>query len=462
MAAQPRVRKNIDSLTPQELADYEHAISKLLEISTNDPQSIDGYTYFEQLHDGDLGPCEHKNDTFMPWHRAHLFLFEEALRRSDPPRTEAVTVPYWDWSALPSGERYPKAFENESSVLFDEFRNDTPICRTDGAGACDSLPFPRAELEARVLNVARWSTPEPLQSRLSFGGHQGGEQDCSSQFGRGFGALEQPAHNTMHDSYIGGKMADPSSAALDPIFFSFHCYLDLLWAQWQEGHTTDRDLEARLCGLFKDREHRPENRFRVKDLLDTKTQLGYVYDFTPGELAPARRAVAARPLFPAHPAFDFVVSARKQPELVRTLDVTIPAPGFEGAHLLLTGMNVTTPFSYSADIYLTPAGEELRFADREFRATHLADLLYFWRAHHGGNHGRTHDLTVDLGRALTSLAETRAGEQWRVSVALGVSETTPRPHHGDHEHDHARHAGVHHPVDPAGTMDFGDLTLNVY
>src|SRR5688572_20668049 len=90
--ATPRIRRNIDSLTPQELVDYEHAVSRLLAISQQDPDSIDGYTYFEQLHDGELGPCEHANDTFMPWHRAHLFLFEEALRRSDPPRTEKVTV----------------------------------------------------------------------------------------------------------------------------------------------------------------------------------------------------------------------------------------------------------------------------------------------------------------------------------------------------------------------------------
>jgi tyrosinase len=462
MATQPRVRKNIDSLTPQELADYEHAISKLLEISANDPESIDGYTYFEQLHDGDLGPCEHKNDTFMPWHRAHLFLFEEALRRSDPPRTGAVTVPYWDWSALPSGRRYPKAFENESSVLFHDFRKDTPICRTDSAGSCDSLPFPRTELEARVLSVARWSTPDHQQSHLTFGGHEGGEQDCSSQFGLGFGALEQPAHNTMHDGYIGGDMAQPPFAALDPIFFSFHCYLDLLWAQWQENFDTDTDLEARLCGLFKDREHRPENRFRVKDTLDTKTQLGYVYEYTPGEQAPARPAVAATALFPAHPAFDFVVSARKKPELVRTLDVTIPAPGFETAQLLLTGVNVMTPFSYSADIYLTPAGEELRLEDREFRATHLADLLYFWQAHHGGNDARTHDLTVDLGRALESLAETHQGEKWRVSVALAASETQPWPDHGHHEHGEVHAAPAPKAADLAETMDFGDLTLNVY
>jgi tyrosinase len=467
MAGQPRVRKNIDSLTPQELADYEHALSKLQEISSGNPQSIDGYTYFEQLHDGDLGPCEHKNDTFMPWHRAHLFLFEEALRRSDPPRTQNVTLPYWDWTALPSGGRYPKAFENRSSVLFHDFRNDTPICRTAGAAQCQSLPFPRAELEASVLNVGRWSTPDRQQSHLTFGGHQGGEQNCSSQFGLGFGALEQPAHNTMHDSYIGGDMANPSFAALDPIFFSFHCYIDLLWAQWQEHHTTDTDLEARLCGLFKDREHQPENRFRVKDLLDTKRQLGYVYEYTPGAAPPVRPGVAATPLFRTHPAFDFVVSARKPPELVRTLDVTIPAPGFQAARLLLTGVNVMTPFSYSADIYLTPAGEEPRFDDREFRATHLADLLYFWRAHHGGDGEHTHDLTVDLGRALEPLAETHQGEHWRVTVALGASDTKPPPHHGghghDHEHDHALAASArHHPTDVAKAMEFGDLKLDVY
>jgi tyrosinase len=461
MAAQPRVRKNIDSLTPQELADYEHGISKLLDISTNDPQSIDGYTYFEQLHDGELGPCEHGNDTFMPWHRAHLYLFEEALRRSDPPRTENVTLPYWDWSALPSGTRYPKAFETQRSVLFHELRKETPICRTDGASGCDTLPFPRTELETRVLSLARWSTPDPRQSHLAFGGHEGGEQDCSAQFGLGFGALEQPAHNTMHDGYIGGDMADPSFAALDPIFFSFHCYLDLLWARWQENFETDTDLEARLCGLFKDREHLPEHRFRVKDTLDTR-QLGYLYQDTPGEPAPARPAVAATPLFPAHPAFDFVVSASRKPDLVRTLDITIPQPGVDGAHLLLTGVKVTTPFSYSADVYLTPAGEELRLEDRDFRATHLADLLYFWQAHHGGHAGRTHDLTIDLGRALKALATTHAGEQWRVWVALGASETPRRPHHGEHEHPHANGAAAPQEVDLAAAMNFGDLTLDIY
>jgi len=464
MTGPPGIRRNIDSLSPEELADYEHALKKLQEISQNDPESIDGYTYFEQLHDGDKGPCEHANDTFLPWHRAHLFLFEEALRRSDAPRTANVTLPYWDWSALPSGKRYPKAFENSDSILFSAFRIDTEICRTTAAEQCERLPFPRKYLENEILNKASWSTSDAQQSRLSFGGYAGGQSDCSSPFGQGFGALEQPAHNTMHDEYVGGDMADPSAAALDPIFFSFHCYIDLLWSQWQGEFETDTDLDAQLCGLFKDREHLPENRFRVSDTLNPETQLGYVYEYVPGEAAPAPRDVQTEPLFATHPAIDFVASARKQPELVRTVDTTIPGPDFEGAQLLFTDVNVAAPFSYGADIYLTPADEELDPNDRGFRERYLADMLYFWKAHrhHGGHGGHTLDLTVDVGRALNSLAKTHAGEQWRLSVAL-TSSDSGRPPHRNGERDQAHFEAVApEAADRAETMDFGDLTLNVY
>ena len=56
-----------------------------------------------------------------------------------------------------------------------------------------------------------------------------------------------------------------------------------------------------------------------------------MYEYKPGPPPPTPPSDldAARP-FPAHPAFDFVVSARKAPEIVRALDVTIPAPGFSG------------------------------------------------------------------------------------------------------------------------------------
>ncbi len=465
--AQPRTRKNIDSLTPAELADYEHAFAKLKEISDADPGSIDGLQYFTDLHNTMLGPCEHANDTFLPWHRAHLFLFEEALRRSDPPRTSNVTLPYWDWSALPSGVRYPKAFEDEDSVLHHPFRNDDPVCRTTSAEDCTALPFPRAYLEQHVLSKAAWSTPEADHSSTTFGGHAGGQMDCQGQFGEGFGALEQPAHNTTHDGFVGGTMADPGSAAEDPIFFSFHCYIDLLWAQWQEQFRTDTDLDCRLCGLFTDREHAEEHRFRVRDTLDPETQLGYVYEYTPGEVAPTPPATDEA-LFPTHPALDVVPSARAEPALVRTLDFTVPRPGVEEAVLRLGDVHVTLPFSYGADVYITRPGEELRTTDRDFRQRSLADVCYFWRAHHA--HGdTTHDITVDLGRALDALAAGHAGEHWQVSVALTASGTGSGH---DHDHDHgdgdghgggfvAAEVAMAAAAHPGSSMDFGDLTLRV-
>lgn len=462
--ANQRHRKNIDDLTDDELANYLHALERLFAISTADPESIDGYTYFEQLHDGDKGPCEHANDTFLPWHRAQLYLFEEALRRSDPPRTSNVTVPYWDWSALPSGKRYPKRFEDQSSLLF-HARNMEPICRDSEGGPCFRLPYPRHYLEQSVLSVSNWSSPPPSSANAtpnsSFGGVAGGESQCQSPFGLGFGALEQPAHNSMHTAYIGQDMADPSSAALDPIFWSFHCYIDLLWWQWQqiEGHKVTTGLESRLCGLFKDREHKPENRFQVKDVLDPVNQLGYTYDYT-------RRDVPVAPpvpgqLFTTHPAVDFVLSGRKDPEIVRSLDVIVPKPGFATARLNFRGVQVMTPFSYSADIYLVPRDEEFRPREVLFRERYLVNFLYIWMAHHHGSHGgngshsetvHTHNIAVNVTLTLGELASYGDERRWRVWIALSTDSLSLAP-------VHALIAATAN--DSAMKMDFRDVTLAV-
>ena len=42
MGDEPRIRRNIGKLAPEEPADYQHAPAKLLEISDHDPESIDG------------------------------------------------------------------------------------------------------------------------------------------------------------------------------------------------------------------------------------------------------------------------------------------------------------------------------------------------------------------------------------------------------------------------------------
>ena len=91
-------------------------------------------------------------------------------------------------------------------------------------------------------------------------------------------------------------MADPTFAALDPIFWSFHAYIDLIWDRWQKVHNIDPTcLDCPLQGLPAEK--------TAKDLINVETQLGYFYTENAGlaerlAMAPAAapwRQVAARP-----------------------------------------------------------------------------------------------------------------------------------------------------------------------
>ena len=236
--ATPRIRKNIDSLTPQGHVDYEHAVSGCWRSRSRIRTASTG-TRLEQLHDGELGPCEHANNTYMPWHRAHLFLFEEALRRSDPPRTENVTVPYWDWSALPSGSRFPKAFENTGSVLFHDFpQRHARSAALPAATHVNSCRSRAAHLDAPACSASlKWSTADgrAVGGFDSFGGHEGGGAGLLVAVRRRVRSAR--AAWPQHDARLlrrrrhGGSLRSPCSIRSSTPSIATS---DLLWAQWQE------------------------------------------------------------------------------------------------------------------------------------------------------------------------------------------------------------------------------------
>lgn len=175
---------------------------------------------YDDFTDGFPGMCEHGKDLFFWWHRAQFYYFEHILQQTDPkgnitdskgnkgPSTKNLRVPYWNFSRRPSGARFPLAFEDKNSVLYHEGRNTEAVV----------FPFTSKYLIAHQIYNFDW--PE-------FAGY-------ANATNGGYGNFESMVHNPMHSTYIGGDMNDPSRAAYDPIFYSFHSYIDLIFEQYLE------------------------------------------------------------------------------------------------------------------------------------------------------------------------------------------------------------------------------------
>ncbi|HEY0068597.1 MAG TPA: tyrosinase family protein, partial [Chloroflexia bacterium] len=271
----PRVRKNIDSLTQDELNAYINAVTALV----NSTEQYYNYIYFEQLHDRtNVGPCEHNRETFLPWHRMALWLYEDGLRRIDP----NVTIPYWDFTQLPSGDRYPTAFEDTSSILYNytppagggvsagDYRNVGAICKPGiDPSTCLDLPWPYDRVLNTVLNISQWST---TTGSPNFGGGTNGYGECDpippgqNPPPTGPGKLEFGPHNDTHSNYVAGYLSDTNTAGMDPLFWSFHTFIDLLWDQWQQqGNTVDTCLTCGLCWNEPNPAYQP---FTMGDVID--------------------------------------------------------------------------------------------------------------------------------------------------------------------------------------------------
>lgn len=113
-------RKNIDELTGQELATYEHAVQLL----RDGARSIRGQLLFHPA----LRQAAMRDSIVAgkPWDRRHLEAIEALLRATDPLRTAEITVPYWNFTQPASGREYPVAFERADSPLFAAAQDGEP------------------------------------------------------------------------------------------------------------------------------------------------------------------------------------------------------------------------------------------------------------------------------------------------------------------------------------------------
>src|SRR4029450_1311947 len=213
-------RKDINSLSATEIADYIHALNVLRRRSEADPDDPAGYDFQAGLHNDDRGPCEHGNDLFLPWHRAHLYYFEQLLQESDPPRTAEVTIPYWDWIHPEPVDKFPPAFSEPGLSKPDRILNLTPPAPAAGPPTPgDWTPpdpvdkFPPAFSEPglskpdRIPNLNPPSLPADTLRIVverdinEFAGYPEGASPQGDPAGD-YGRLERGPHNFMHRWFI--------------------------------------------------------------------------------------------------------------------------------------------------------------------------------------------------------------------------------------------------------------------
>lgn len=352
-----QARRDINELPATELADYVHALDILRARSAANPDDETGYDFQAALHnDSEIGPCEHGNDLFMPWHRAHLYYFEKLLQASDPPRTSGVTIPYWDWLHPEAGEgKFPAPFYGDG------------LRQSDRDETAEQLPSNTLQILLKV------------KDQQQFVGYPKDSPNGD------YGDLELGPHNWMHSDYVGGKMAAPWEAALDPIYWSFHCFIDLLWDAWQ-SRNGDPELTSPDSGLrgFTGLAMDTAGAFR------RTADLGYHY-----ELTPRLQALFATPL-PDEPPHSLLWAGSLRPLFEESLsaslrdtasaDFAIPAAASSGRKLRirLDALKVPLTGSYSLFAYVHPRDLPFDPENAEF-ARWSVGYVSLWLAHRGGH-----------------------------------------------------------------------------
>ncbi len=191
--------------------------------------------------------CQHQSWFFLPWHRGYLIALEKQLREDivslGGPSTWAL--PYWSY--LDKGQ-YPMPPAFAQKTLPDRSPNPLFVDARYGPDLDGNIYVPTREAIAQHPGDPNFSRgPVTIDSiyRTPFTGSGpvnpgfGGPVTGFSNDGQTSGYLEANPHNLVH-VYVGGIfnnhkygiMADPGTAALDPIFYLHHANIDRLWAFW--------------------------------------------------------------------------------------------------------------------------------------------------------------------------------------------------------------------------------------
>lgn len=251
------IRRNLGGIaaTDPVLVSYGKAIKAMKMRAASDPLS---WSYQAAIHGTTLpgsytawNTCEHGTHFFWSWHRMYLYWFERIIRKMSGDSSWAL--PYWDYNDA-SQRSLPVPFRDSTSELY---LMDRGFGWNTGAASFD-----------------------PTHLDPSSGNMLTTFFDAQS-------SLEQQPHNNVHID-MGGAMGDPSTAAVDPVFFVHHSNIDRLWNLWlaQGGGRADPLGD----GPWRNNQYTffDENGQMVKmtacDILRAAEQLNYIYEGEPSQV----------------------------------------------------------------------------------------------------------------------------------------------------------------------------------
>ena len=353
------LRKNIESLSTTELSVYAHAIQITKDRSKANPNDPEGYDFWEAYHDNfdasHHSGCAHFSEKFFPWHRRYLADFEKLLQATDPPTTSQVMIPYWDWTRQPTtGQHFPGAFDDPNSPLFDARLQITPP------------PWSPEEL-LQLIREHDWNI-------------FAGKPDPSDGFGSNPGSVESGPHNTLHVN-ISRDMRSPPTAVRDPIFWSFHAGIDLVWSRWQRLFVSDQQPQpfADPSALIRFR----DRTFTVASTAKT-TDLSYDYDYdfsadqTSARMTIAQAAAAPKILVPPK---NVVTLSPVEARGARLTTQSVPARAFSPTSVIrIVGVKVFHDRSYHLNFYLHPKDVDLMSLSDSARAAYSLRTVTLWQA----------------------------------------------------------------------------------
>jgi len=311
---------------------YARAVRTMQARPMSDPTS---WSFQAALHATFVRPanpvwngCQHASWFFLPWHRMYLFFFEKIVRAAviaDGGPAD-FALPYWNYDQAAPRNTLPLPFRE--ATLPDGSSNPLvlpPGGRQPGIAAGAQL---RAEDTSSTQAMATVTFTGPAGTAF------GGGRSAPAHFDGASGILELQPHNVIHTVIGGprpgtatgcaiGQMTDPRCAALDPIFWLHHANIDRLWNRWLDlgggrANPADNAWLSQRFDFFD--ETGTAVTMSVADVLDSATQLQYVYDDRPTFVAPPPRVV------PVAPAAELVAATERAVDVSRRVKVPLVVP----------------------------------------------------------------------------------------------------------------------------------------